>query len=138
MLLGGVALNTVFALTPRLFGPVTLGERVTDSRAFTISLAAVVPEVTIVGYSAPSELNAGDIPNVTVNVRHNRPRYEWIFARIRDVDTDVVVAPMKRKWVYAKKEYTFTFSGVAPLGDWGAVMPNRDWNLRLEVGLWWL
>ena len=117
-----------------------LAERVTDTKDFTIKLKTVeVPEVSVVSVSYPGELEAGDVPRVAVTVRHNRSRYEWIFARIRDLDTGEVVAPMKKKYVYAEKNFVFTFEGlVAEGGDWYMPMPNRDWRLQVEVGLWWL
>jgi len=135
LILGGVALNAVVTLAPSILG---LGERITDSRNFTIKLVTVGPEVTVVGLVIPSELEAGQVPTVNVTVKHNRTQYEWIFARIRDVDTDTIICPMKKQYIQKEKEFTFTFQGLAPQGDWGEVMPNRDWNLQLEVGLWWV
>jgi len=135
LILGGIALNTLFTLTPELIG---LGERITDNRNFTINIVSVGPEVTVVDLVAPPELEVGKVPTVNVTVRHNRTQYEWIFARIRDLDTNTIVCPMKRQYVQAEKDFTFTFQGLGPVGDWAAVMPNRDWNLQLEVGLWWI
>lgn len=135
LILSGLALNAVVTLAPSILG---LAERITDTRNFTIRLVTVGPEVTVVNIVAPSELEAGQVPTVNVTVMHNRRQYEWIFARIIDTDTGQVVCPMKRKYVQEEKEFTFTFQGLGPTGDWGAVMPNRDWNLLLEVGLWWL
>jgi len=135
LILGSVALNAVVTLAPSILG---LGERITDSSDFTIKVVSVGPEVTVVGLVVPSELEAGKVPTVNVTVRHNRTQYEWIFARIRDLDTGKIVCPMKRQYVQDEKEFTFTFQGLGPQGDWGEVMPNRDWNLQLEVGLWWL
>lgn len=135
LILGGVALNAVTSLAPSILG---LAERITDSRNFTIKVVSIGPEVTVVDLVAPPELEAGSVPTVNVTVRHNRAQYEWIFARIRDLDTNTIVCPMKRQYVQAVKDFTFTFQGLAPQGDWGAVMPNRDWNLQLEVGLWWV
>ena len=135
LILGSMVMNAVVSLAPGLLG---FAERITDSRNFTIKVVSVGPEVTVVDLVAPSELEAGSVPTVNVTVRHNRAQYEWIFARIRDLDTNTIVCPMKRQYVQAEKDFTFTFQGLAPMGDWGAVMPNRDWNLQLEVGLWWL
>jgi len=135
LILGSVALNAVTSLAPNILG---LAERITDSRNFTIKVVSVGPEVTVVNLAAPPELEAGSVPTVNVTVRHNRSQYEWIFARIRDLDTNTIVCPMKRQYVQAVKDFSFTFQGLAPMGDWGAVMPNRDWNLQLEVGLWWV
>jgi len=137
ILVGSVLGNALIALSPSL-KTFSLSESITDNQDFTISLVSVGPEVTIVGYSKPSELEVGKVPTVTVNVRHNRTRYEYIFARIRDLDTNTIVCPMKKKYVQEEKDFTFTFQGLGPAGDWAAVMPNRNWNLRLEVGLWWL
>jgi len=134
LILGSVALNAVVTLAPSILG---LGERITDSRNFTIKVVSVGPEVTVVNLVAPSELEAGIMPTVNVTVRHNRTKYEWIFARIRDLDTNTIVAPMKKQYIQAEKDFTFKFQG-GQQGDWVAVMPNRDWNLQLEVGLWWL
>jgi len=135
LILGGVALNAVVTLAPSILG---LGERITDSTKFTIKLVIVGPEVTVVGLAVPSELEAGKVPTVNVTVMHNRTQYEWIFARIIDLDTGKVICPMKRQYVQKEKEFTFTFQGLAPQGDWGEVMPKRDWNLQMEVGLWWV
>jgi len=139
LILGSVALNAVVSLAPDLV-PSLLGfaERITDSRNFSIKVVTLADEVTVVDFVAPAELEAGKVPTVIVTVRHNRAQYEWIFARIRDLDTNTIVCPMKRQYVQAVKDFTFTFQGLGPAGDWGAVMPNRDWNLQLEVGLWWL
>ena len=135
MILGGVVLNAVVTLAPSILG---FAERITDSRNFTIKVVSVGPEVTIVDLEAPPELEAGQVPTVNITVSHNRTQYEWIFARIRNLDTGEIVCPMKRQYIQAEKEFTFTFQGLAPQGDWGAVMPNIDWNLQLEVGLWWI
>ena len=135
MILGSMAMNAVVALAPGLLG---FAERITDSRNFTIKVVSVGPEVTVVSIVSPPELEAGSVPTVNVTVRHNRAMYEWIFARIVDADTGVIVCPMKRQYVQAVSDFSFTFQGLAPQGDWGAVMPNKDWNLQLEVGLWWL
>lgn len=135
LILGGIALNTLFTLTPQLIG---LGERITDSRNFTINVVSAGPEVTVVDLVAPSELEAGQVPTVTVTLRHNRTQYEWIFARIRDLDTNTIVCPMKRQYVQEVKDFTFTFQGLGPVGDWAAVMPNKNWNLQMEVGLSWV
>jgi len=135
LILGSMVMNAVVSLAPDLLG---FAERITDSRNFTIKVVSVGPEVTVVNLATPSELEAGSVPTVNITVRHNRAQYEWIFARIRDLDTNTIVCPMKRQYVQAEKEFTFTFQGLGPAGDWGAVMPNRDWNLQLEVGLWWL
>jgi len=135
LILGGVALNAVVTLAPNILG---LAERITDSRNFTIRLVSVGGEVTIVDLVAPPELEAGKVPQVNVTVRHNRTQYEWIFARIRDLDTNTIVCPMKKQYIQAEKDFTFTFQGLGPQGDWAALMPNKDWNLQLEVGLWWL
>ena len=135
LILGGVALNAVVTLAPSILG---LAERTTDSRDFTINLVTVGPEVTVVDIVAPSELEAGSVPTVNVTVRHNRTMYEWIFARIRDLDNNIIVCPMKKQYIQAEKDFTFNFQGLGPQGDWAAVMPNRNWNLQLEVGLWWL
>lgn len=139
LILSGVALNAVVSLAPNIL-PDLLGfaERITDTRNFTIKVVSVGPEVTVVDLAAPLELEAGQVPTVNVTARHNRAQYEWIFARIRDLDNNTIVCPMKRQYVQAEKDFTFTFQGLAPMGDWGAVMPNRDWNLQLEVGLWWV
>jgi len=138
LILGSVVLNAVVSLAPSLL-PSVLGfaERITDSRNFTIKLVSVGPEVTIVNLVAPPELEAGIMPTVNVTVRHNRTQYEWIFARIRDLDTNAIVCPMKKQYIQAEKDFTFNFLG-GQQGDWVAVMPDRDWNLQLEVGLWWL
>ena len=139
MIIGGIILNAVTSLAPSLLPQlVGFADRITDSRNFTIKVVSVGPEVTIVDLAAPPELEAGQVPTVNVTVRHNRAQYEWLFARIRDVDTNTIVCPMKRQYVQAEKDFTFTFQGLAPQGDWGKVMPNRDWNLQLEVGLWWV
>jgi len=135
LILGGVALNAVVTLAPNILG---LAERITDSRNFTIKLVSVGAEVTIVNLVAPPELEAGKVPVVNVTVRHNRTQYEWIFARIRDLDTNTIVCPMKKQYIQAEKDFTFNFQGLGPQGDWAAIMPTRDWNLQLEVGLWWL
>lgn len=135
LILGSVALNAITTLVPRLLG---MGERVSDSRNFTISLAAVGPEVTITSLEAPSELNAGQIPLVKVTVEHTRSVPEWVFARIRDKDTGNLVTGTHKTYMLVSGTHVFTFQGLAPQGDWGAVMPNKDWNLQLEVGLWWL
>jgi len=135
LILGGLALNALTTLAPDIIG---FAERITASMNFTIKVVSIGPEVTVVGLAVPSELEAGQVPSANVTVRHNRVQYEWIFARIRDLDTNTIVCPMKRQYVQEEKDFTFTFQGLAPQGDWGAVMPNRDWNLQLEVGLWWL
>jgi len=135
LILGGIALNTLVTLTPQLMG---LGERITDSRNFSINVVSVGPEVTVVDLVAPSELEAGQVPTVTVTLRHNRTQYEWIFARIRDLDTNTIVAPMMRQYVQEVKDFTFIFQGGGPVGDWAAVMPNKNWNLQMEVGLSWV
>ena len=135
LILGSMVMNAVVSLAPGLLG---FAERITDSRNFTIKVVSVGPEVTVVDLAAPSELEAGSVPTVNITVRHNRTQYEWIFARIRDLDTNTIICPMKRQYVQAEKDFTFTFQGLGPAGDWGATMPNRDWNLQLEVGLWWL
>ncbi len=139
LILGSVALNALTTLAPDLL-PSLLGfaERIMDSRNFSIKVVTLADEVTVVNLAAPSELEAGKVPTVNVTVRHNRAMYEWIFARVRDLDTGAIVCPMKRQYVQAVKDFNFTFQGLGPAGDWSAVMPNRDWNLQLEVGLWWL
>lgn len=141
LILGSVALNTIVSLAPGILGlspPRSLSERISDSRNFTIKVKFVGAEVTVVDLVAPPELDPDQVPTVNVTVRHNRTRYEWIFARIRDLDTNTIVCPMKKQYIQAEKDFNFTFQGLGPQGDWGAVMPNRDWNLQLEVGLWWL
>lgn len=135
LILGGIALNTLFTLTPELIG---LGERVTDTKNFTINVVSVGPEVTVVELVAPSKLDPGKVPTVTVTVRHNRKQYEWLFARIIDADNGQIVCPMKRQYVQEIKDFTFTFQGLGPTGGWAKVMPNRAWNLQMEVGLWWV
>jgi len=135
LILGSLALNAVVTLAPGILG---LGERVSDSRSFTISLVSVGPEVTIISLEAPSELNAGQVPLVKVTVEHMRAVPEWVFARIRDKDTGNLVTSMNKTYMLIKGTHDFTFQGLAPQGDWGAVMPNKNWNLQLEVGLWWL
>ena len=135
LILGGVALNAIITFAPSILG---LAERITDSTKFTIKLVIVGPEVTVDELVVPSELESGKVPTVNVTVKHNRKQFEWIFARIRDVDTNTIVCPMKKQYVQDKKKFTFTFQGLGPQGDWGAVMPTRDWNLQLEVGLWWI
>ena len=134
VLLAGLGLAGASTLLP------VLSERVTDRMRFTIKLRKVeVPEVSIVSIHYPSELEAGDVPRVTVTVRHNRSRWEYIFVRIRDLDTGKLVTRMKKKYVYAEKNYVFTFEDalVAEDGDWYMPMPNRDWRLQVEAGLWW-
>jgi len=140
LIIGGIALNAVVTLAPSILdlSPLRgLAERITDSRNFTINVVSVGDEVTVVDLVAPSELEAGIMPTVNVTVRHNRTRYEYIFARIRDLDTNAIVCPMKRQYIQAESDFTFNFRG-GQQGDWVAVMPDRDWNLQLEVGLWWL
>ncbi len=140
LILGGIALNAVVTLAPSILDLSQLrglAERMTDSRAFTINVVSVGDEVTVVDLVAPPELDPGIMPTVNVTVRHNRTRYEYIFARIIDADTGAVVCPMKKQYVRDEKDFTFDFRG-GQQGDWVAVMPDRDWNLLMEVGLWWL
>ena len=141
LIIGGIALNAVVALAPSILDlspPRGLAERITDSRNFTINVVSVGPEVTVVDLVAPPELDPGIMPTVNITVRHNRTRFEYIFARIIDTDTGQVVCPMKRQYVNEAKDFTFNFQGLGPAGDWTGVMPDRAWNLLMEVGLWWL
>jgi len=138
LLLGGaLALNALAIMgAPR---PIALGERITDTRRFTIRLRIVEPEVKIIDLVAPEELVAGEVPHVEVTVEHTRTKPEWAFARIRDVDTGELVTTTAKHYFWAKGTHTFVFTGYPPpIGRWKRKMPARDWNLEVEVGLWWL
>jgi len=130
VLLAGLGLAGLSTFLPKL------GERVTDTKGFTIKLkVAEVPEATIRSVSFPGELEAGKIPTVAVTVDHNRERWEYVFCRIRDRDTGEVVTPMKTHYFTGKGSTIFRFE---TLRDWKKPMPNHDWRLVVETGLWWL
>ena len=117
-----------------------LGERIENTLDFTINVLAEGDVVTIETLEAPAEIAVGGVPTVKVKANHNTATWEWIFARIRDRDTGVVVAPMISTYMLGVGSHTFQFVGgpYPYLGDWKEAMPDRNWNLVMEVGVVWV
>ena len=136
--LGGLILTAQLLKQQPSLGRVGLGERLENTLDFTINLLAE-DVVTITELDAPQEISAGGVPTVKVTVNHNSEAWEWVFARIRDRDTGAVVAPMISHYMVGLGSWTFQFvGGLYPIGAWNVAMPNRDWNLVVEVGVTWV
>ena len=135
---GGLILLSQLLKKPSL-GRRGLGQRIDNTLDFTINVLAEGEVVTITNLEAPSSVAVGIVPTVKVTINHNFAGWDWVFARIRDRDTGQVVAPMISHYMIGVGAWTFQFVGGGyPIGAWSAAMPDRPWNLVVEVGVTWL
>jgi len=106
---------------------------VTDTRSITILPAAIGPSVEIIGVQVLEDpVVVGQFAKVWVTIRANEGSpFAGDFCRIYDNDTNVLVG-VKKNWIlFAGEEIVAKYDGV---DDWNTTMPNKTWNLRIEVG----
>jgi len=120
-----------------------LSERVEDYREFTIELAPTAPVLEILELHWPEMLNEGEYPEITGRFAQRSSKYEWVFQRVRDLDTPPpheIVAETPMVWT-APGEYDIHIPPVPRVypeeAGWYKPMPNRDWHLRFELVLYW-
>lgn len=123
-------------------GPMALAERVESTRKFTIRVKYVPPAeavLEITALTAPTELAAGVYPRVLFTFVQKSTKNEYVFWRVIDEDTgaEVAIGP-PATWMTPGTYNREVSGGPYPFGQWKVAMPDKDWNLRLELVLWWL
>ena len=134
LILGGLALLALSRprVTVTNAALTSLGD-VTDTRSITLLPAAVGPSVEIIGVQVLEDpVVVGTYAKVWVTIRANvGSPFLGDFCRIYDNDTNVLVG-VKKNWIlFAGEEIVAKYDGI---DDWNATMPNKTWNLRIEVG----
>ena len=91
--------------------------------SFAISL--VIPEgfADIINVTAPSSALVGETINVGVEVINNGGD-DNLFSKIIDTDTEEAVSGLR----------SFISSGASMLFTHELIMPNKDWNLKVNAG----
>ena len=134
LILGGLALLALSRprVTVTNAALTSLGD-VTDTRSITILPAAVGPSVEIIGVQVLEDpVVVGTYAKVWVTIRANvGSPFLGDFCRIYDNDTNVIVGVKKNLILFAGEEIVAKYDG---FDDWNATMPNKTWNLRIEVG----
>ena len=112
----------------------SLGEVITDTEFLTLEPSVVALAVEIVEVEVRTEPIAGAYAQVWVHLKANAPSptFGSFFCRIIDDDTGAIVGKIK-DWILVFKGNTWIAKYTSVL-HWNAVMPNRVWNLRVEVG----
>jgi len=135
MILGGLLALAVFSQRQAsLAGQSSLGFTLTSTRNLTL-IPQSLGSVTITSINAPATVQIGTAPIITVYVSWVDFIGRDVGVQIVDINKNLVVAPMK--FLIHKTgsgSGSIVFQGLAPLGDWGAVMPSSDWLLRVEAG----
>ena len=140
LILGTLAV--LYALSrPR--ASLSLGEGYMDSYNITISptLKDIRTEINEANVEYPLILDPGLIPTVKVPVAYyDTDAGTYVFCRIKDSNTGALVTRQKSSLILfgGDGSRVFTFSGLAPGGDWGVVMPNAEWRLTIECGISWI
>lgn len=130
-----IGLGLLYALTrPRVSHAAlaTLGV-ITDTEYLTLDPVGLLPAVEITTVSISKEPVPGSYAGVWVYLKANSPSpAAGVFCRIIDDDTGAIVG-VKKNWylVVAGDTWIAKYDWV---DDWNVVMPNRVWNLRIEVG----
>ena len=140
LIIGGLAALYVLS---RARTTLSLGEGYYDSYNITISptIADISTEIVKANVEYPLTVIPGLIPTIVVPVNYyNTNPGTSVFCRIKDASTGALVTRLKESLILlgGSGSRTFTFMGLAPGGDWGAVMPNAPWNLTIECGIIWL
>jgi len=133
-ILAGMAILALSKSRPRVSSSVltSLGE-VTDTRSITILPTTLAPSVEIIGVQVLEDpVVVGTYAKVWVSIRANLGSpFAGDFCRIYDNDTGALVG-VKKNWIlFAGEEIVAKYDGI---DDWNATMPNKTWNLRIEVG----
>jgi len=139
LILGSLALNAVVSLAPNILGldkishvALTSLGVVTDTRYWTLVPSALAPVIEITNVQEIEAPVPGTYPKLWVSIIQNAVGIRNIFVRIIDDDTDIVVGYKKNFITIGEGDSKVVkYDG---LDDWSRVMPNRNWNLRIEVG----
>lgn len=112
----------------------SLSAVITDTAYVTLEpVAPLLPAMEIVGVLVHEDPVAGQYANVWVSLKANAASpFLGVFCRIFDDDTGELVG-YKKNWylVAAGTEWVAKYNA---FDDWAVRMPNRVWNLRVEVG----
>lgn len=106
---------------------------VTDTEYLTLEPSVVVLAMEITNVLVYEEPVAGTYANIHVSLKANAASpLLGVFCRIIDDDTGEIVG-YKKNWynVAAGNEWVAIYNA---FDDWAVRMPNRVWNLRIEVG----
>ena len=109
-----------------------MGEVKDDERSFTITLMAA-PDLKIIDYIPPTELEEGEEVKVPVTIRNDGADCKY---KIKLVQVNPYVLIDEEPNTYLIGDTIRTgetkTKEVNTVGWWGA-MPNHDWDLRVEV-----
>ena len=111
---------------------------ITDSRHITLEPASLLPDVEITSVEILEDpVVVGNFAKVWIHLKANAQSPQvGDFCRIYDNDTEVLVG-VKKNWgmwpayIAPGDEWVAKYDGI---DDWNTTMPNRTWNLRIEVG----
>lgn len=142
LILGSVALNAIVALAPGILGMprakvsnvalTSLGV-VTDTEYLTLEPVSLLPAVEITNVQVMEDPVPGTYAKVWVYLKANAASpLLGDFCRIYDDDTGIQVGA-KKNW-YAVVDGDTWIAKYDWSDDWLVLMPNRVWNLRIEVG----
>jgi len=113
-----------------------LGERVEDTWDLTIAYVPGEGSIWITGVDAPTELNMGEYPAITVHGEKIATGLgTGVLIRIYDADTGELVCRPDIRYLSAGV-FEWVINPVAY--NWPVAMPDHAWNLRVEILLWWL
>lgn len=108
----------------QLYRRVVLGDVLDDSRSATITL---YPKMAIVDFYAPPSAKPGDLIQLWVSYRNDGGEgIAWL--KVIDVDTN--------EEVYPRASWTAPAGATVYRMTIDLTMPNKTWNLRLEIGHW--
>ena len=107
---------------------------VTDMEYVTLQATSLLPDVEITNVQVLEDpVVVGNVAKIWVSLKANAPSPALgVFCRIIDNDTEAIVG-VKKNWylVVAGDTWVVKYDG---FDDWNMTMPNRTWNLRIEVG----
>ena len=134
LLLGGIALYALTRSRARVsHAALTSLGVVTDTKHLTLTPIVTGIAVEIVGVDVIEDPVPGTYAKVWVHLKANAtPPLLGLFCRIIDDDLGMQVG-QKKNWYDKSVGSTWTAKYDAG-DDWGVLMPNRVWNLRIEVG----
>ena len=106
---------------------------VTDTEYLTLEPSVTALAMEIIGVLVHEDPIAGQYANVWITLKANAASpFLGVFCRILDDDTGEVVG-YKKNWyaVATGDEWVAKYNA---FDDWSKRMPDRVWNLRVEVG----
>ena len=106
---------------------------ITDTYQLVLDPVGLLPALEITSVSVLEDPVVGGYPKIWITLKANSASpILGDFVRIIDEDTNAVVG-LKKDWYGVPSGQTWVVKFDA-YDDWSMAMPNRVWNLRIEVG----